>query len=116
MIAPHKIPLFKVGRHLHWLAEGPPATHWANEPRLPVVNLEPNYELHPAYGSKVPFTDRKVRRAAYWSLMVHPAAGVTYGCNPIWNWGAETEVPEGRRLTFSAPDENDWLLMVSAPR
>ena len=82
-------------RHLHWLVEGQPATQWANEPRLPVINLEPNYELHPAYGSKVPFTDRKVRRAAYWSLMVHPAAGVTYGCNPIWNWGAETEVPEG---------------------
>jgi hypothetical protein len=35
-----------------------------------------------------------VRRAAYWSLLVSPTAGVTYGNNPIWVWPETTEVPE----------------------
>jgi hypothetical protein len=45
----------------------------------PVINLEPNYETHPAYQSKKPHTAQHVRRAAYWSLLAGPTAGVTYG-------------------------------------
>jgi hypothetical protein len=30
-----------------------------------------------------------VRRASYWSLLVSPPAGVTYGSNEIWVWGEE---------------------------
>ena len=80
--------------HLRWLAFGPPATEWDNDPALPVINLEPNYEMHPSYHEDQRFTDREVRRAAYWSLLVSPTAGVTYGNNPIWVWPETTEVPE----------------------
>jgi hypothetical protein len=72
--------------NVRWLNQGPPAAHWANEPVLPVINLEPNYEGHPSYHSKQRFTDYHVRRAAYWSLLVSPPAGVTYGNNEIWMW------------------------------
>ncbi len=81
--------------HLRWLVMGPPATRWDRKPQLPVVNLEPNYEMHPSYHEAFHFTDYEVRRAAYWSLLVSPTAGVTYGSNPIWVWAEGPEVPEG---------------------
>jgi hypothetical protein len=80
--------------HLRWLVFGPPASASDNDPPLPVINLEPNYEMHPSYHIDRKFTDREVRRAAYWSLLVSPTAGVTYGNNPIWVWPQTTEVPE----------------------
>jgi len=90
--------------HLRWLVMGPPAKEWDKEPPLPVVNLEPNYETHPAYHSKRRFTDFEVRRAAYWSLLVAPSAGVTFGHNAIWVWAEEPEVPEGHpRIGTVAP-------------
>jgi len=81
-------------QHLKWLAFGPPASGWQKEPARPVINLEPNYEGHPSYHSKSRFTDAEVRRAAWWSLLVAPTAGVTYGNNHIWVWPYKTRVPE----------------------
>jgi hypothetical protein len=81
-------------QHLKWLALGPPASGWQKEPPRPIINIEPNYEGHPSYHSKKRFTDADVRRAAYWSLLVAPTAGVTYGNNPIWVWPYKTQVPE----------------------
>lgn len=72
--------------HVRWLVQGPPATQWNVQPVMPVINLEPNYEGHPAYQSRQHFTDYHVRRASYWSLLVSPPAGVTFGNNEIWNW------------------------------
>jgi hypothetical protein len=72
--------------HVRWLVQGPPATEWSNEPVLPVINLEPNYEGHPAYQSGSRFSPHQVRRASYWSVLVSPPAGVTYGNNEIWAW------------------------------
>lgn len=80
--------------HLRWLTVGPPARRWAEPPVKPVINLEPNYEAHPAYHSRQRFTPHEVRRAAWWSLLVSPTAGVTYGHNHIWPWAAAPEVPE----------------------
>ncbi len=81
--------------HLRWLAMGPPATDWLTEPARPIVNLEPNYEAFPAYYGKRPFTDREVRRAAYWSLLVSPPAGLSFGHNAIWVWAEGPALPEG---------------------
>ena len=75
--------------NVRWLNQGPPARQWADEPVLPVINLEPNYEGHPSYHLKQNFDDYHVRRAAYWSLLVSPTAGVTYGNNEIWLWSAD---------------------------
>lgn len=90
--------------HLRWLLVGPPGSEWSKEPTLPIINLEPNYETHPSYHSGKRFTDLEVRRAAYWSLLIAPTAGVTFGHNSIWVWTEEPEVPEGHaRIGTVAP-------------
>lgn len=68
-----------------WIAMGPPAQGWAALGK-PIINLEPNYEDHPAYGSDYRISPLDVRRAAWLSLLVTPTAGVTYGNNPTWVW------------------------------
>ena len=73
---------------LKWLAFGPP-TQWQKLGK-PVINLEPNYEGHPAYQSGRLHDAHAVRRAAYWSMLVSPPAGVTYGNNETWCWNLET--------------------------
>ncbi len=71
----------------------------------PVINLEPNYEAHPAYQSKQPHSGQHVRRAAYWSVLLGPAAGVTYGHNAVWVWNhVDGEVAENHRFTVDAWD------------
>lgn len=72
--------------HLRWLVEGPPAQSWQRKPIKPVINLEPNYEAHPAYHSGKAFEPYHVRRATYWSLLVTPPAGISYGHHAIWPW------------------------------
>lgn len=81
------------GEDFRWLTEGPPSLDWKKEPRHPVINLEPNYEAHNGYRSKKPFDAHAVRRAAYWSLLVSPPAGVTYGAHGVWSWELKSRVP-----------------------
>ena len=75
---------------LKWLTSGPPAEYGKRkEFTRPVINLEPPYEGHNGYSSKKPHTDYTVRRAIYWSLLVHPPAGFTYGGHGVWSWHAK---------------------------
>ncbi|MBZ0297913.1 MAG: DUF4038 domain-containing protein [Anaerolineae bacterium] len=76
-------------KNLRWLVEGPPANDWNSDPLIPVINLEPNYETHPSYDSDTIFKAYEVRRASYWSLLISPPVGVTYGHNAIWMWAAD---------------------------
>lgn len=76
-----------------WLNQGPPATEWNNKPNLPVINTEPNYEAHNGYKYRKVHNDHSVRRAAYWSLLVSPTAGVTYGGQGIWGWHTKVQAP-----------------------
>ncbi len=75
-------------RTSRWIALGPPAQHWRSVGK-PIINLEPNYEDHPAYGSDYRISPLDVRRAAWLSLLVTPTAGVTYGNNPTWVFSTE---------------------------
>jgi hypothetical protein len=76
-----------------WLNQGPPGTEWNNKPSLPVINTEPNYEAHNGYTHRKAHNDHSVRRAAYWSLLVSPPAGVTYGGQGIWGWHTKVQAP-----------------------
>jgi hypothetical protein len=76
-----------------WLVEGPPATEWQTPPPRPFINLEPPYENHIAYQSQQRHTDFTVRRALYWSMLVGPTAGVTYGGHGVWGWDDGTQPP-----------------------
>jgi len=98
-------------KDIRWLTEGPPATGWQSEPARPVVNLEPNYEGHPAYQSKRPHGSHAVRRAAYWSLLDAYPAGVTYGTNAIWVWPEEVEDAEGHAGLANIPPWHEGLLL-----
>ncbi len=69
-----------------WLLEGPPASQWQEEPPQPVINVEPPYENHIAYQSKQAFDAYATRKRLYWSLLVSPTAGVTYGGHGVWAW------------------------------
>ena len=76
-----------------WLNQGPPSTNWNNTPTLPVINTEPNYEAHNGYKYRKVHNDHSIRRAAYWSLLVSPPAGVTYGGQGIWGWHLTVQAP-----------------------
>lgn len=78
---------------LKWLCFGPPSRDWKLKPPRPFINLEPNYEMHLAYRTLKPITPYMVRRVAYWSLLVAPTAGVSYGTNGIWYWAEKPETP-----------------------
>ncbi|MCS6852953.1 MAG: glycoside hydrolase family 140 protein [Gemmataceae bacterium] len=70
-----------------WLHSGPPAEYGKRKAfARPVINLEPPYEGHNGYSSRKPHSDYSTRRAIYWSLLVHPPAGVTYGAHGVWSW------------------------------
>ncbi len=73
-----------------WLHSGPPAEYGRRaEFTRPVINLEPPYEGHNGYQTRTPHGDLSVRRAIYWSLLVTPTAGVTYGGHGVWSWHAK---------------------------
>ena len=80
-------------RTFRWLNQGPPSAEWNKKPVLPVINIEPNYEAHNGYTYRRVHTDHSVRRAAYWSLLVSPTAGVTYGGQGIWGWHTKVQAP-----------------------
>lgn len=76
-----------------WLTQGPPSREWNQEPMLPVINAEPNYEAHNGYTYRKAHSDHSLRRASYWSLLVSPTAGVTYGGQGIWGWHTKVQAP-----------------------
>lgn len=78
---------------LRWITSGPPATDWNKGTTRPFINLEAPYENHIAYQSRKPITPEQVRRAVYWSLLVSPTAGVTYGGHGVWGWDDGTKAP-----------------------
>ncbi|MGV3772046.1 MAG: DUF4038 domain-containing protein [Verrucomicrobiales bacterium] len=78
---------------LKWLLQGPPAQDWKREPHRPFINLEPPYERHISYQSRQRITPEQVRRAAYWSLLVAPTAGVSYGGHGVWGWDDGSKEP-----------------------
>jgi hypothetical protein len=97
---------------LQWIFSGPPATDWKKEPSRPFINLEPPYENHVAYQSKTRISPTSVRRAIYWSLLVAPTAGVTYGGHGVWGWDDGTKPPTDHSNT-GIPQP--WQLALTMP-
>src|SRR5574340_130668 len=67
-----------------WNATQGPAAGWKLEPPRPVIDAEINYEGHLNYQYQQRISDYDVRRAAYYSLLSAPPAGVTYGSHGVW--------------------------------
>jgi len=85
-----------------WNCVGPPATKWRDQPHRPILNSEPNYEGHMSYQDRKPFSDYEVRRAAYWSVLATPTAGLTYGVHGVWSWEEKPGVPLAHNGTGEA--------------
>jgi hypothetical protein len=91
-----------------WNATQGPAVDWRLEPAHPVIDAEINYEGHTNYQGK-PIDDAAVRRAAWYSLLAAPVAGVTYGSHGIWFWSRKPEVPLDHPRTGVALPWNQCL-------
>lgn len=70
--------------HFRWLHSGPPAHRWKREPVRPTINIEPQYENND--NPIVSGSAADIRKHIYWSMLVAPTAGVSYGNGPIWVW------------------------------
>jgi len=77
-----------------------------------MLNLEPPYEDHIAYQSKRPHSAYNVRRAAYWSLLSAPLAGLTYGAHGIWSWESTAKVPLNHANSGTA---KPWFEAIRLP-
>jgi hypothetical protein len=86
-------------RAWRWIVAGPPATAWRDLQDKVVINLEPPYEDHLGYQSREPHPAAHVRRATYWSLLVSPTAGVTYGGHGVWDWNDGSGPPVAHAAT-----------------
>jgi hypothetical protein len=100
---------------LGWFVFGPPASDWQAQPVRPIINLEPNYEYHlDIVNPDRRFDDYDVRRAIYWSLLVSPTAGVTYGGHGVWAWDGGTRTPIAHDRTGIPLHWRDALHMPGA--
>ncbi len=79
-------------RKWQWQAYRGPALGWRLEPPRPVIDAEPNYEGHVSYHGKS-IDAYAVRRAAWYSLLAAPVAGVSYGAHGVWPWIRQKSVP-----------------------
>lgn len=98
---------------LRWIHSGPAHQHWRDEPHRPIINLEPPYEDHRAYQSRRPHSAFNIRRAAYWSLLSTPPAGLTYGAHGIWSW--QTEAGQEPRAHAGTGVARPWREAMELP-
>jgi hypothetical protein len=97
---------------MQWMLAGPVAQDWRKEPARPFINLALPFENEPEANGRI--GEEAVRRAAYWSLLNAPAAGIGYGGQGVWNWPAplagETAGPKSK----SPPEWQRSLFMPAA--
>ena len=84
---------------LKWTFTGPFAAEWKKEPTRPLIPFAP-YENGVAAQSGKRFSSDDVRRAIYWSLLLAPPAGVSYGGQGVVNW--DTSVGPGTQQPRAA--------------
>lgn len=96
-------------RTLGWIHSGPPAEKWREEPARPIINSEPGYEDHVAREREERHTAFDVRQQAYYSLLVSPPAGISYGAHGIWSWETEPAEPLNHRGTGMAKPWHEAL-------
>ena len=70
---------------LKWTVSGPLMAEWKKEPARPLIPFVP-YENGLVAQSRKRFSSDDVRHAAYWSLLLAPPAGVSYGAEGLANW------------------------------
>jgi hypothetical protein len=85
-----------------WATSGPLSMEWKNSPARPVVAFTPP-ENGPIEATNKRFSADDVRRAAWWSLLLAPPAGISYSANGVLNWDMtadSSQIPLWRRSLF----------------
>jgi hypothetical protein len=95
-----------------WNATQGTASGWKLEPSRPVFDSEPNYENHTSYRENKVIDAYDVRRASWYSVLVAPPAGITYGTHGVWPWMKEIGVPLNHPSSGSAMP---WFASLDNP-
>jgi hypothetical protein len=74
-----------------WLIAGPPARAWKSEPMRPFINVLPPMENGLAAQGHERITANDARRIAWWSLLLTPPAGASYGAEDVANWNPSVQ-------------------------
>jgi hypothetical protein len=98
---------------LKWTLSGPFAAEWKKEPARPLIPFVP-YENGIAAQSKKRFGSDDVRHAMYWSLLMTPPAGVSYGAQGVVNWDRTVEPQEEKTKGADLPQWRKAMFMPAA--
>jgi hypothetical protein len=85
-----------------WATAGPLSAEWKNSPARPIIAFTPP-ENGPIEGTTKRFSAGDVRRAAWWSLLLAPPAGISYSANGVLTWDTSmdaSKIPLWRRSLF----------------
>ena len=98
---------------LKWTFTGPLAAEWKKEPSRPLIPVLP-YEYGVIAQTGKRFSSDDVRHAAYWSLLLAPPAGVSYGGQGVVNWNANVGPKDEQTKAADLPTWHKALFMPAA--
>jgi len=87
---------------LEWLVSGPLQHLWTNAPARPFINVLPPLENGFTAQGQDRITADDTRRIAWWSLLLTPPAGVSYGAQDVatWNTAKQSKMPTWQLSLF----------------
>ena len=111
-----------------WLVSGPLGRESTNQPARPFINVFPPMENGLTGQGRERITDHDVRHIAWWSLLLTPPAGVSYGAQDVatWNstkqaslptWQLSLFLPGAKQMSHLAEtcSSVDWWTLRPAP-
>ena len=98
---------------LKWAFSGPFAAEWKKEPVRPVISFAPCENGVVAQSGKR-FSSDDVRHAVYWSLLLTPPAGVSYGGQGVVNWDTTVGPKDEQTRAADLPMWRKALFMPAA--
>ena len=98
---------------LKWTFAGPFAKEWSKLPERPLLPFLPfENTVRPQPGKR--FNADDVRRAAYWSLLLAPTAGLSYGARGVADWDTSIETGTNQLQTADLPMWQKSMFMPGA--
>jgi hypothetical protein len=96
---------------LKWAFTGPLVAEWKKEPTRPLIPFAPHENaVNPR--SQKRFSTDDVRQAVYWSLLMTPPAGVSYGAQGVANWDTTVDLTKAESNVSELPA---WRQALSLP-
>lgn len=95
---------------LKWTFTGPFGAEWKKEPSRPLIPFVPCENGVVAQSTKR-FGSDDVRHAVYWSLLMTPPAGVSYGAQGVVNWDTTVEPKDEQTKAADLPMWHKALFM-----